>query len=343
MRKNLKSIFILTGIILFFALLTIGSILSNRMPQNTPDLVGNTGGNLNNSGLFCEQDGRVYFANAFDNGCMYSMDVNEANFKKLTDTAVSSINAGGKYLYYYMDNSSGGAGLGYVIRTYGIYRCKLNGSASKCLKRQSAIVITLVGNSLYYQNYDTTNYTQLYKMSTSKSKDKDDVLLADYIINPASCYNQTIYFNGTQKDHYLYTLDTTTDTISTLWEGNVWNPTYYENYIYFMDISNNYRLCRYSLADQTVEVLTEERLDTFNVGNGYVYYQVSSATEPALKRMLPDGSNQETVAEGVYNSINMTSGYVYFKEYSVDNILYHTPVAGPVNVSIFSSAQAAVE
>ncbi|MCI8695906.1 MAG: DUF5050 domain-containing protein, partial [Lachnospiraceae bacterium] len=33
-------------------------------------LSGNTG-NLNNGGYFCEMDGRVYFANAYDNFALY--------------------------------------------------------------------------------------------------------------------------------------------------------------------------------------------------------------------------------------------------------------------------------
>ena len=37
------------------------------------------------------------------------------------------------------------------------------------------------------------------------------------------------------------------------------------------DVENNYRLCRYSLSRNEVEVLTEERIDCFNVGYGYVY------------------------------------------------------------------------
>lgn len=43
-------------------------------PRQSPETVGNTAGNLNNSGYFCEYDGTVYFANAYDSNTLYSMD-----------------------------------------------------------------------------------------------------------------------------------------------------------------------------------------------------------------------------------------------------------------------------
>ena len=51
--------------------------------MNPPGTVGNTAGNLYNSGLFCEYDGTVYFSNAADNGALYSMNVDETEVKKL--------------------------------------------------------------------------------------------------------------------------------------------------------------------------------------------------------------------------------------------------------------------
>ncbi|MCM1339984.1 MAG: DUF5050 domain-containing protein, partial [Muribaculaceae bacterium] len=52
-------------------------------------------------GLFCENDGYVYFANAYDGNALYSMKPDETEMKKLIYTEVSSINADGKFLYYY--------------------------------------------------------------------------------------------------------------------------------------------------------------------------------------------------------------------------------------------------
>ena len=62
-QKNIL-IFTITFIIIFVLFLL--ALLSGRVPLNDESTVGNTPGNLNNGGYFCESDGRVYFANAYD-------------------------------------------------------------------------------------------------------------------------------------------------------------------------------------------------------------------------------------------------------------------------------------
>ncbi|MCI6551931.1 MAG: DUF5050 domain-containing protein [Lachnospiraceae bacterium] len=318
----------------------IYSLLSQRVKLNDGYAVGNTAGNLNNNGLFCESEGVVFFSNPYDNGCLYSMTPDETGFKKLTTASVSSINADSHYVYYYLDSSDSGRGLGYMQRTYGIYRSSFNGRDVECLKRGNAITLQLCGNYLYYQFFDNQNKngTQLFKIKIDKS---EEARVTDYNVNPASCVNGLIYFNGTEDDHYLYSLNTAFDSVSLAWDGNVWNPVFENGYFYYMDIESDYRLCRYSPTDSTVEVLTDDRVDFFNVCGNYIYYQKSSEDAPALKRMYRDGSGTEVVAEGLYKNINATSRYVYFTGIYSDSPMYRTPLNGSVQVSTFDAAEAA--
>ena len=206
------------------------------------------------------------------------MDPSEQNIKKLGNASVKNILAGGKYLYYYQTGASGDAGIGALRTVRSFNRCKLNGTDVTGLTRDPIVSAQLVGSNLYIMT-SGDNGPLFYRMKIDKS-DKTD--LADYEINPACAVNGTIYYNGTQENHYLYALNTSTDSISTLWNGNLWYPIAQGDYIYYMDVENNYRLCRYSLSRNEVEVLTEERIDCFNVGYGYVYYQVNGG-EACLK------------------------------------------------------------
>mgnify|MGYP000803329575 FL=1 len=43
----------------------------NRFVYNDPNLAGNTAGNINNGGLFCEYNGYIYFSNPYDDGALY--------------------------------------------------------------------------------------------------------------------------------------------------------------------------------------------------------------------------------------------------------------------------------
>lgn len=338
-QKNIL-IFTITFVIIFVLFLL--ALLSGRVPLNDESTVGNTPGNLNNGGYFCESDGRVYFANAYDSYSLYSMNPDETDVRKLHGGSSSYLCVGGDYIYYVMENSGGGSDLGSVRGSYGIYRSKTNGKASTGMDRCHVVSMQLCGNYLYYQKLDPKSTISLEKIKINK-KDKKTIN-PNARINPSCYIDGTIYYNGADQDHYLYALNTNTDTSSVVWEGNIWNPIYQDNYVYYMDVANNYRLCRYSIYDNVVEVLTNDRIDMFNVYSNYIYYQVSSKTEPALKRMLVDGSNQELVREGVYQNINITSQYVYFNGFKEPTPVYKTSTFGGVNVTTFDAGmQAALD
>lgn len=334
--KNILAI-IIALVILIVLILCV--VFTGRIPENDPDTVGNTPGNLNNGGYFCESDGRVYFANAYDNYALYSMNPDETDLKKLSGNSVSSINAAGNYLYYYMtSNSQSGSGLGYMNQTAGIYRSRKNGKNTAGLGRLNIVTMQLCGSYLYYETYNSQNGTTLDKIKIDKTEQQT---VAKEIINPNCFANGRIYYNGTSGDHYLHALDVRTDRSSVVWQGDLWNPIVEGSYVYYMDISEDYRLCRYNLNEKVVEVLTNERLDMFNVYDNYIYYQVSSADAPALKRMRTDGSSQELVREGIYQNINITSEYVYFNAFNESVPVYRTSTYGPVNVTTFEAAKQA--
>ncbi len=342
MTSRQKNILIVSITFVILLAIFVAIVLAGRIPMNDDYTVGNTPGNLNNGGYFCETDGKVYFANAYDNFGLYSMNPDETELKKLNNGAVSSINAAGNYLYY--AQVSGGSddgsvsGIASAVRMAGIYRSSLKGKAVVGLDRCDIVSMQLCGNYLYYEKYDKQIGTSLDKVRIDK---KDRQTVAEAIINPNCFLDGRIYYNGTAEDHYLHALDTSTDTDSVVWRGNIWNPIVQNGYVYYMDISENYRLCRYNLANDVVEVLTNDRIDMFNVYDNYIYYQVSSSDSPALKRMLIDGSSQELIREGVYQNINITSQYVYFNAFNESTPVYKTYTYGPVNVTTFDAAREA--
>ena len=342
MTTTKKNIIIICIVVCILAALFAVAMLTGKIPMNDAYTVGNTAGNLNNGGLFCESDGKVFFANAYDNNALYSMNADETELVKLNSNSVASINAGGDYIYYYMESGSNGSGkgLGFMGRTAGIYRSEKDGKHTACLDRTFAVTMQLCGSYLYYQDYNNKTGTVLSKIKIDKS---EKVEVADYVINPASYVNGLIYFNGTENDHALYTLNTANDVITLAWTADIWNPIFHDGYIYYMDVQNNYRLCRYNMSEDVIEVLTDDRVDFFNVYSDYIYYQKSSKTEPALKRMYIDGSNPEVVADGVYENINITSQYVYFNQYGASTPVYKTSTFGSVYVTTFDAARDAAD
>ena len=331
-----KTVKIVLGIIIAALVAGIATILylTQRVVMNPDGTVGNTAGNLNNDGRFCEYDGTVYSLNSFPGGGLFAMNPDETEFKRLNSLEVRNILAGGKYLYYYhtgisYEESGFSGALG--LRTF--QRCRLNGSNASSLTTKVVVTAQLVNNYLYF----LTAANDDLSFSKMKIDNSDEVKLADYLINPACAENGIIYYNGTQGNHFLHALDTSTDAPREIWQGNLWNPVLDGDYFYYMDVAENYRLCRYSRSENAVEVLTQDRVECFNVGSGYIYYQ-TNGTDAALKCMGTDGSNPTVIAAGVYHNINMTSRYVYFQEFRDDYTIYHSPL-GSSGYDVFQAAK----
>lgn len=337
-KSSIAFLIVLGVIFLGIIVLLFINKLSKTVPDNPPGTVGNTAGNIYNSGLFCENDGTVYFANTYDQNSLYSMNPDGSNMKKLVSAKVKYINAGGDYLYYYMTDSTTSTGLGFIRRVMGIYRCKKNGKAVQTITRDPSLEMILIDNNIYYQHYDNQTAVNLHKIDTEGNK---DIKLASEIINPAGVYEDVIYYANQKDNHFIMVLDTKSDSMTEYVKYNVWNPLRQGNYIYFIDLSNNHRLARYSIEKDEIEMLTEERVDCYNLNTEYIYYQTNDAENPALMRVSIDGTFEEKIMDGIFTSINATSTYIYFSPFENQSMTYKTPAFGSINVSEFDAAKQA--
>ncbi len=341
-NKKVKYTIIVAGLVVVLGIGIFLSIFFNvrstKIPPNPAGTTGNTAGNINNGGLFAESNGVVYFANSFDDDTLYCMNSDETNIKKISSAQISNLLVAGDYLYFFQLGTSGNTGLGSVRAPRSFNRCRLDGSKSASVVRETVIKAQLVDNTLYMlASGDNGSY--FFRIETNGS---DRTALADYIINPAACYNGLIYYNGTVSDHYLYSLNPKGDIVTPVLEYNMWNPVVYNGYVYFMDLNNDYRLCRYNLGGDSVEILAKDRVQAFNVGSGYVYYQ-TMGENAGLYCMLCDGSQSIQLAYGEFCDISMTSQYVYFKNYFDQAITYHSPIGSATYESFTAAGKAALE
>jgi hypothetical protein len=67
----------------------------------------------------------------------------------------------------------------------------------------------------------------------------------------------------------------------------------------------------------------------------HIYYSFSSSDNPSLRRCDLDGSNIYVLYDGIVNSINLTSRYVYFKVFGDEKTTYHMPLDGSRAPSVF--------
>ena len=284
----------------------------SRIPDNPPQTVGNTSGNLNNKGLVCESDGYIYFANLSDNHYLYRMKIDGSDPEKLIDVPVSYINAAGDYLYFYFDDPGGTKFMGVAGRMSGIFRLKKGEKDFVCLDKCTSGVLNLIGSTLYYEHYDNTNGMQLYHSSLDG---KDKGLAVAEIINPACVIGGDIYYSE-QDSQKLKIYRPGTSEGRVFMDYAVYNPVVEGSDLYFMNMNDDYKLYRYSLSDGTLTKITDERIDTFNVYQGVIFYQRNK--EPALIRVNSDGRDAVVIAEGNYENINCTSVFTFYSPFKED-------------------------
>ena len=308
------------GIII--AVLVIGGIIGgvvlsqylSRIPDNPSGTIGNTSGNLNNRGLVCESDGYIYFANLSDNHYLYRMNPDGTDPVKLIDVPVSYINAAGDYLYFYFDDPGGTKFMGISGRMSGIFRLKKGERDFVCLDKCTSGVLNLVGSTLYYEHYDNTDGMQLYHSSLDG---KDKGLAVDEIINPACVLGGDIYY--CEQDSMKLKIYRPGDAEGRIFMDHpVYNPVAMGDFLYFMDMNDDYCLYRYSLSLGQLTKITNERVDTFNVYDDVIFYQRNR--DPALIRVNADGSNPIIIAEGNYENINCTSTYTFYSPFKEDRM-----------------------
>ena len=344
-KQDIRAILIALAVIIALSIiLVVSGVLFRRgekVTSNPPGTTGNTAGNLNNGGIVCESDGRIYFANPYDGGSLYSMNVDETDCKKISSAVATSINVAGNYIYYFQSGSSGAAGLGSVRIPHAFIRSHIDGSKGYTISRDVVVKAQIVGDRLYLEGTADNNHDAPYFMGVDTSGENMEIL-AQFGINPACASGDLIYYNNIQGNHNLMVYDTKNGTSTLLLEGDFWNPALDGGYIYYMVPSENYQLRRYSLSAKTIEIVITERVESFNILNGYIYYQ-TMGDNPHLAFARADGSGLTVVANGYYNSISMTSGYVYFKDYFNETSLYHTRPGSTSYSPVGAALDAALE
>lgn len=338
--ENKKTLLTMGLIVIVLVLLAVAMVLSNRIPANDPYAVGNTAGNLYNKGLFCEDDGVVYFSNPYDSGALYKMNPDESEMKKLLQYNIRYINAEGNYIYYYQTEANDAVVMGFAGHTMGIYRCNKKGRKVVCLDRTASGTANLIGDYIYYQHYTNSGKEgmTLYKVKTDKS---DNIQVADYIVDPSNFSDGNIYFAATKDNHDLKILNINNDSINSYASGNFWNPINKDGYVYYMNVLDDYKLYRFSLFDQENEQLTEDRVDTFNIADNYIFYQ-SNGEQAALKRINLNGEDENIIRVGVHKDINVTSNYVYFTQFDAPLPVYRVGI-NSLSVTEFNAAKKAAE
>lgn len=320
------------GIIIFILVLiaiaggVVFYTIKNR-PQKIPDgAIGNTSGNLNNRGLFCESDGYIYFSNAYDQRKLYKMKDDGTELECIGDVPAEFINVYGNQVFFYQtpeaDNQVFGLG-----GLYGVCSTDTDGkSGMNNIDKTIVNSLILYGPNLYYQHYDKAEGLRLYKADPNTEKKEE---ISDKRVFVTTPYNGKFLTYNEDIGYYLSAFNPDSRQFELVDQNTrVYNVIYDGRYVYYMDIDESYLIYRMNLSDYRKEKLTDCRVDLFNVYGDNIFYQKNSETDPGIYHMRADGSNPQLILEGNYTNINCTSTYTYFYPYGDASIIYRVPTNG---------------
>lgn len=326
MSKNTKAaaqphsvrnrIIIIVIVLVAIALFVFLRIQTRIKPYSDPATTGNTSTNLLNGGLFTQSDGRIYFANPYDQNTLYSMDMDLKKVKKVYRDNVSYLNVAGDYIFYTRRNdkkgSEGNALLS--LSTTGLYRLRTRGSSLGQLYRNPTQTVNLLGNNVFYQHYDDKEGLQLFRIGIDG---KEDTMLLNEGASPTAIINDTIYYTGWDSDHNIHSMSTNGSGQRVICEGNFTGLSYSNGALYCMDMDNDYTLCRLELDGSNLAHLTQERIATYNISEDgeTIYYQLDNGTDNGLYALDTASDSHTLLRPGNYNYLHVISNHLFFEEY----------------------------
>ena len=292
---------------------------------NDPGTNGNTIGNLYGNGLFCEIDGIVYFANPNDYSRLYQMNPDESDLKIVANDSVYFLNADSHYLYYSRNNNRDNSQMGFLNVNVDSL-CRMTRKNKKVMILDDAIcnACALAGNTIVYYRYDADDATSLYSVKIDGTERQQ---LSKTPIDPRCMVGEKLYFAGVENDHNLHSLNIYTKDTTYVSAENLWLPIIQKRTLYFMDLEHGKRVYMMPLGGGTKTGITSYPAQSFNIAGNYLYYQSMKANPDGLYRVDMTTGAEMLLAEGQYNSINVTSKYVYFADF-YSGAMFHTPIGG---------------
>ena len=324
MNKTKRIIIIIVSIIAIIALIITGYFIT-RIPKNPKDATGNTPGNMLNGGSFCEHKGRIYFANPYDDNCLYSMKSDCTDLRKLSDDTVSCINAYGKFLYYVRNNSlkMDVNDSGFRGQIFALVRCRLNGKNSQGIYTGLSWDMNLNGNRLIF---NTVEESKNVTSAIDITGDNYEMIFEDDIDNMCIYDNKLYYSSSGSENHSVYTRDLDTGSDSLYMEGNTHQAIRVEDVLYYLDMNNDYALTKVNLVTNVRSVLTNDRVVKYNVYGNMIFYQ---SEDPVHEVVCMDinGNNRRSLYTGDVSTIGCTSKYTFFVDMKT-NTLFRYPTNG---------------
>ncbi|HEY9060269.1 MAG TPA: DUF5050 domain-containing protein [Pseudobacteroides sp.] len=264
--------------------------------------IGNTSGNIANSGSVALKNGWLYYFNFIDKGKLYKKDINDNKFK-LSDEMCANINVKDDWVIYTS------------LEDGTIYKVKNDGTVKECYTEKGEY-LNVTNDWIYYSN--KMDGGKLYKIKIDNKKrlklNNQESAYLNVIDNSifyiAEGYKlHKISIDGSNK--YDYDSEIRCDYLNVVGE-----------WLYFSDPTNNYKICKMKKDGSDFQELnSNEGCHFLNVSDNWIYY-CNDSDGSKLYKVSINGTNNTKICDDRAELINIIDNWVYYSNDSEGSKFY---------------------
>lgn len=276
--------------------------------------VGNTAGNLINSGIVCETGGKIYYYNKSDSKKLYVMNPDGSGKAALGNVqGAMELNVNGEYVYY---------------QAGGIYRVKIKDGSVETLAADNCRNMVVTEEYIYYIKSDG-DISKIHRMNLDGSGES---VLSDNIAGGLNVNGGYIYYiNGSDSGRiYRMNLDGSDDNQFGSMK-NIQELLVDSSYVYFVSSSSDgNHIYRIAIEGGDASEIVGDSCSNINMNGGYLYYY--NASDDTLCYCDGDGSNESILYSGQLNAVNVITDWVYF--FNTEDFNYYRITKDGNNIEI---------
>lgn len=281
--------------------------------ENKNTKYGNTAGNLINSGIVCESNGRIYYYNKSDNKKLYVMNADGSGKAALGNIqGAMELNVNGDYIYY---------------QAGGIYRAALKDGTVETLIEDNCRNMVVVENMIFYLKTDGEN-TRIYCMNLDGS---GETVLCDDIASGLNVSGDKIYYiNGSDAGKiYSMNLDGSGNEVFADTK-NIKELLVEAGFVYYISSGDDNHIYRINKSGGESQLVVDKSCSNININNAKLFY--FNETDGALCYAKLDGSDEKVLYTGELNAINVISEWIYF--FNTDDFQYYRITKDGNNIEV---------
>lgn len=258
--------------------------------------LGNTQGNILNSGYavkqgdwiyYCKYDPNANYPMAPDNSSIYKMKSDGSNNTELITAHASYLNIKGEWLYYINQSDSK------------IYKVKTNGQNNQKVSDITVLNnMIIVGDWIYVSNYNAS----IMKIKLDGSE--YDHLWGsprDFVV-----YGDDVYFNYMGDNDSIWM---TSSQDLKLNDEPSYHLNIYRNNIYYNDLQKN--ICSISINGGSKNIIGTDRASSILVDEGWIYYSNKNDNDK-LYKMKIDGTSKMKVSDSSIVAFNIVGDWIVY-------------------------------